>query len=206
MLSLSDWLLLAAVCAAGAITPGISLAVITRHAVRGGHAAGIAAALAHAVAVGLWALATVAGLALLFRLNPVLETGFRLAGALFLLCLAWSSWQASRQPSPASEPPQQVLQGALRDGFMIAFLNPKVALFFVALFSQFLHAQLGNAARAQMVFTAAIIDGGWYALVALLIGRTRLQPWLLTHHRRIEQLTALLMVLVAGGVLAETLA
>ncbi|MGB1222002.1 MAG: LysE family translocator, partial [Alcanivoracaceae bacterium] len=95
---------------------------------------------------------------------------------------------------------------AARDGFNVAFLNPKVALFFLALFSQFLSADMGTAARVQMVATATLIDGSWYVLVAILLGRSRLLPWLREHHHWVERITAVLLLLVSVSVLAGALA
>lgn len=203
MLSLYDSFLLISLCALGAMAPGVSLAVITRHTLHGGHRAGVVAAVAHAVAVGLWALATVAGLALLFRQHPLLEQLFGVFGAACLLWLAARSWRLSQLPPAELAPTPANLHGAAQDGFMVAFVNPRVALFFLALFSQFLSADVGTAARAQMVATATLVDGGWYALVAILLGRSRLLPWLRQHHHWLEKITALLMVLVAAGVLLE---
>lgn len=206
MLPFFDWLLLAGVCAMGAMTPGISLAVITRHTLIGGSRAGSAAAVSHAMGVGLWALATVTGLAVLIRHYPSLELLFTVGGALFLLWMALKSWQAARNPLPETDDTGGMgnLHGAARDGFVIAFLNPKVGLFFLILFSQFLHAGLSDAGRAQMVATATVIDGGWYVLVAIMLGRSRLLPWLRTHHHWIEKATAALLVVVALYELART--
>lgn len=203
MLSFYDSLMLISICALGAMAPGVSLAVITRHTLHGGHRAGVAAAIAHALAVGLWALATVAGLALLFRQHPLLEQLFGVFGAVCLLWLAARSWRLSRQPPPQLSTTANSLHGAAQDGFMVAFVNPRVALFFLALFSQFLSADVGIAARAQMVATATLVDGSWYALVAIMLGRSRLLPWLRQHHHWLEKLTAVLLVLVAAGVLRE---
>lgn len=206
MLSLLDWLLLAGVCAMGAITPGISLAVITRHTLIGGSRAGVVASLTHALGVGLWALATVTGMALLFRRHPELEVVFSIVGALFLLWMAWNSWRAGRHPLPEQTQTNDfsALHGAARDGFAVAFLNPKVALFFLALFSQFLKADMAVAAKVQMVTTATVIDGAWYALVAILLGRSRLLPWLREHHHWVDRGTAVLLLVVAASVLVRT--
>ncbi len=84
------------------------------------------AGLAHALGIGVYAAATVAGLAVVLHRFPSLETGIRLAGSLFLLWLAWKSWRG------AGAAPAERNVGAgrpARDGFLIAFLNPKVALF-----------------------------------------------------------------------------
>ncbi len=207
MLPLHDWLLLASICALGAMTPGISLAVITRHTLHGGAQAGAIAGLTHALGVGIWAAATVAGMAVLFKRYPGLELAFSLLGALFLLWMAWKSWQASRQAqAPAhTSPPPNVLHGAAWDGFAVAFLNPKVALFFLALFSQFLSSEMGQPARIQIALTAMIIDGGWYVMVALLLGRSRFLPWLREHHHWVERGTAVLLVVIACSVVTQTL-
>ena len=207
MLPLHDWLLLASICALGAMTPGISLAVITRHTLHGGAQAGAIAGLTHALGVGIWAAATVAGMAVLFKRYPGLELAFSLLGALFLLWMAWKSWQASRQSqAPAhTSPPSNVIHGAAWDGFAVAFLNPKVALFFLALFSQFLSSEMGQPARIQIALTAMIIDGAWYVLVALLLGRSRFLPWLREHHHWVERGTAVLLVVIACSVVTQTL-
>lgn len=207
MLPFHDWLLLASICALGAMAPGISLAVVTRHTLHGGHRAGAIAGVTHALGIGIWAAATVTGMAILFQRYPLLEQLFSLAGALFLLWMAWKSWQAGREPLTLADSSQRssVLHGAARDGFLVAFLNPKVALFFLAVFSQFLEADMSHLARAQIVLTAMFIDGGWYVLVAILLGRSRFLPWLRDHHHWVERATAVLLVIIAASVVINSL-
>lgn len=207
MMSFHDWLLLASVCALGAMTPGISLAVITRHTLHGGHRAGALAGVTHAIGIGLWAAATVTGLAVLFQRYPVMEQVLSLGGAAFLVWMALKSWQAGKQPlsPPAPDDRGNVLHGAALDGFMVAFLNPKVALFFLALFSQFLDADMGQTARIQMVLTSMFIDGGWYVLVAIMLGRSRFLPWLRAHHHWVERGTAVLLLVIAVSVVIQAL-
>jgi threonine/homoserine/homoserine lactone efflux protein len=178
MLAALDLLLLTGICFLGAATPGISLAVITRHTVIGGSGVGVVASACHALGVGLWALATVTGLALLFQRYPHLNQAFHVIGGLFLLWMAWRSWQASQQPLSAAANDAESLHGkALQgdvlhsgvgkkafigagfDGFMIAFLNPKVGLFYLAIFSQFLNESLTLMGKAQMVLIAGLVDG-----------------------------------------------
>ncbi|WP_417214163.1 LysE family translocator [Alcanivorax sp.] len=207
MLPFYDWLLLASICALGAMAPGISLAVVTRHTIHGGHRAGAIAGVTHALGIGIWAAATVTGMAILFHRYPVLEQLFSMAGALFLLWMAWKSWQVGREPLPPADSGERssVLRGAARDGFMVAFLNPKVALFFLAVLSQFLEADMTHAARVQIVLTSMFIDGGWYVLVAVMLGRSRFLPWLRDHHHWVERATAVLLVAIAASVVVNTL-
>ena len=61
----SAWLPLALVCLLGAMSPGPSLAVVARHAFRGGVGDGIVCAMAHGVGILLWALLMANGLGVL---------------------------------------------------------------------------------------------------------------------------------------------
>lgn len=198
MLDAHSWLLLIGVCALGAMTPGASLAVVTRHTLHGSAPAGVRAGLAHAAGIGVYATATVAGLAVVLEGFPHLQTAIRLAGSLFLLWLAINSWRAADRAPP--EPAPGDTHGAVRDGFLIAFLNPKVALFFLALFSQFVSADMGLAARIQVAATAVLIDGGWYTLVALTLARGPMLAALRRHHDNVERATAVVLALIAVGV------
>ena len=64
---------------------------------------------------------------------------------------------------------------------------------------------MGQPARIQIALTAMIIDGGWYVLVALLLGRSRFLPWLREHHHWVERGTAVLLVVIACSVVTQTL-
>jgi len=197
-MTLTQWLSLAAVCALGAMSPGPSLAVVVRHTVGHSRAHGLCVALAHALGVGLYALATALGLAALIAETAALYRGLALAGAAYLLWLGAAALRAggaafvgpmrSAGPRPAD---------ALRDGLAIALLNPKIAVFFLALFSQFVRPGMGAAEVALLALTAAGIDGGWYALVALGLSGAGAGRWLRRHGALIERLTGALLVLIA---------
>jgi threonine/homoserine/homoserine lactone efflux protein len=90
---------------------------------------------------------------------------------------------------------------AARDGFMIAFLNPKIALFFLALFSQFVSPEFEWGGKFLLAFTAAGIDAAWYCLVAVGLSHGAVLPWLRAHSMWIERIIAILFVVIAMRVL-----
>ena len=51
--------------------------------------------------------------------------------------------------------------------------NPKVVIFFVAIFSQFLNAEQIIATQVFAALMAGLIDAGWYALVVILASNQR---------------------------------
>jgi len=165
-----EWLTLASVCFAGAASPGPSLAVVVAAVVGGGRAAGLSAAWAHALGVGLYAAMTVAGIASVVRHAPRLLDALQIAGALYLL---WLAFGLLRSHGTGVEAAGGRTRHAARDGFAVAFLNPKLAIFMLALFSQFVGADADLATGAILVATATVIDGCWYSLVTLLLSQPR---------------------------------
>lgn len=191
----SSWLALAAICVMGALSPGPSLALVIRNTVRGGQGHGVATALGHGLGVGLYALITALGLALLITRTPLLFDVIRYGGAAFL---AWLGIRALLAKSAAGEASQVVhtvrsRQGAF-EGFMVAFLNPQLAIFFVALFSQFVRADTGWQQGGIMMLTAGGIDALWYVLVALALSRGPVLVWLKAKSGMIDKLSGLVLL------------
>jgi len=185
-MTLTEWLSLVLICVMGAMSPGPSLAVVLKHSLHGGMKNGMLAALSHGIGVGFYACASLLGLGALMTQLPTLYQVLVYGGAAYLaylgirILLAKPSSQTlnveQTKPSPRS---------ALQDGFAIAFLNPKLAVFFLALFSQFIDPEnLTLQVGLIMCLTVFLLDTGWYLLVALLteiskkrFGFTKANPW-----------------------------
>ncbi|WMC10700.1 LysE family translocator [Oceanimonas pelagia] len=197
----SSWLALAAICIMGAISPGPSLAVVIRNTVRGGQGHGVLTALGHGLGVGLYALITALGLALLITRNPLLFDIIRYGGAAFLAWLGIKALLARPRPEAAEAGGHAVRgrQGAF-EGFMVAFLNPQLAIFFVALFSQFVRADTGWQQGGIMMLTAGGIDALWYVLVALLLSRGPVLGWLRAKAALIDKASGLVLLALAAKV------
>ncbi|MGL5287478.1 Threonine/homoserine/homoserine lactone efflux protein [Aeromonas sp. RU39B] len=173
----SSWLPLAAICVMGAISPGPSLALIIRNTVGGGRGNGVATALGHGFGVGLYALITAMGLAILITRTPLLFDVIRYGGAAFLAWLGVRALLAKSDGAAPGEHQSGSRRGAL-EGFMVAFLNPQLAIFFIALFSQFVHQNTGWREGGIMMMTAGGIDAIWYVLVALGLSHGPVLAWL----------------------------
>lgn len=198
-MTLTAWLPLATICILGAMSPGPSLAVVLKNTLAGGRSEGVKTALAHGFGVGLYAFATAAGLAVLITGSPRLFTIIQCLGALFLAYLGCKSLFGS---TGLGEAAQTEAGGAykvhgLRSGFLTAFLNPKLAIFFAALFSQFVSAQTQLGEKMIMALTAAGIDAVWYLLVALLLSHSSVLGALRSRAGQLDKVFGLLLVLLA---------
>ncbi|ART82645.1 lysine transporter LysE [Oceanisphaera profunda] len=196
----SSWLALVAICVVGAMSPGPSLAVVMRNTIRGGRSHGVLTAIGHGAGVGLYALLTALGLALIIANNPLLFNVIRYGGAAFLAWLGVKALLAKPQSAAAAETNEIAGRQGAFEGFMVAFLNPQLAIFFVALFSQFVHADTDWQQSMIMMLTAGGIDGAWYVLVALILSRGPVLAWLNAKSVWLDRLSGVVLLGLAAKV------
>ncbi len=190
------WLPLVGVCLLGAMSPGPSLAVILAVTLQHGRSGGYRAALAHGVGVALYGLLTITSLALLITRSPALYLAIQLAGAAYLLYLGIAllrSRGGSIEPGDAAAPAQNPWLA----GFLVAFLNPKLAVFMLALFSQLLQPDFGVTEKAIMVATVGITDACWYGLVTRIITQPGLFNRLQQRAAQIDKVFGVVLVVLA---------
>ncbi|MGB0467111.1 MAG: LysE family translocator [Pontibacterium sp.] len=200
-MTLTTWFSIVAICVLGAVSPGPSLAVVLRHTVTNSRQHGIAAGVFHAVGVAFWALLTILGLALLVAQSPLLFRLMTYAGAAYLAWLGFKALTAKSQAvlHPGQAASVSVFRSGL-DGLMISLINPKLALFFIALFSQFVSAELSTGDQVAMMATAGIIDGLWYLLVALIFSHSRMLAGLHKHAVWVDRITGGIFIALAAQV------
>ena len=169
------WLVLGITLLAGAASPGPSLALVLRSSLLGGRSAGLIVAIAHGVGVWLYALAVVFGVAtVLVHVGWIMLT-VQVMGVMFLcylgtLMLRGGLARAADEQNVAElESVILPLRRYAKDGFLIVFLNPKIMIFFLAVFSQFLTPEQSLLTQFTAATLAGVIDGLWYALVAVLV-------------------------------------
>lgn len=193
----SNWLALATICVVGAISPGPSLAVVMRNTIKGGQGHGVLTALGHGTGVGLYALLTALGLALIIANNPLLFTGIRYGGAAFLAWLGIKALLAKPNTQDAAVEQEVAGRQGAFEGFMVAFLNPQLAIFFVALFSQFVDADTNWQQSGIMMLTAGGIDAFWYVLVALVLSRGPVLAWLKAKSIWLDRVSGVVLLALA---------
>jgi threonine/homoserine/homoserine lactone efflux protein len=197
-MSWAAWLTVVVVCALGAATPGPSLAVVVAHALGGSRRRGVACAWAHALGVGTYALATLAGLAALLRAHPRLFTAITALGALYLAWLGVGLLRTSAARASMAPTGETAAIGPVRDGLTMALLNPKTALFFAAVFSQFVGPEPGWLEGAMLCLTAMAVDGLYYSLVAGVLTSGPGLGWLRRQGQRLDRLMGLVLLGVAA--------
>lgn len=162
----------------GAMSPGPDFAVVVRHAVTSGRRAGSATAAGVAVGILVWVLAATTGVAALLAASAVAFTVVKVVGAGYLLFLGVRALRAAaRSPSAAAEPgtgrAPTTGVAAFRSGLLCNVLNPKAAVFFVALMPQFLPSHPAVTDVLLLSATAFLITLLWFGAVATVLGGLR---------------------------------
>ncbi len=198
----SSWLSLVAVCALGAMSPGPSLGVIINITSQYDRVHGLLASIAHAVGVGCYAFIAALGLAALITQTPLLFEGLKILGAFFLVYLGYQAIRSEQgKDTLESEPDSSAYVSSISTGFLTAFLNPKLALFFLALFSQLVRPDAGIGEKMVMAATAAGVDGCWYVIVTLLASHQRVVRIFAGRGVLLQRLFGVLLIVLAAKVL-----
>jgi threonine/homoserine/homoserine lactone efflux protein len=159
MPDLSTLILFAAAALVLTATPGPDMLLIASRSISQGRAAGFLTYAGIALGTYCHALAAAFGLSQLFMTVPVAFEAVRWAGCCYLLYLAYKTIRSeSTAFAPASTLKRLSGRGIFFAGLANNLLNPKMALFVMALFPQFVNAESGSV-TAQMLVLASVLNG-----------------------------------------------
>ena len=191
------------VCALGAISPGPSLVVVLRNTVSGGRISGAMTGVGHGIGLTVYAFIAVMGLSSILIANEQIFKALQWAGALVLTWLAFNL--ITNNPSNSTKSYKSSQRRGFLEGFMISFLNPKILVFMVAVFSQFINPDITNYGRFIMAIVAGAIDTAWYVLVATVLASTSVVDKLRVHAIIIDRVIGLVLLLLATMLIIKTM-
>ncbi|MBL4294950.1 LysE family translocator [Vibrio fluvialis] len=192
------WLSLFTICILGAMSPGPSLAMVAKHSLAGGRKNGLATAWAHAFGIGVYAFITLVGLAVVLHQSPLLFKTISYAGAFYLAYLGLNALRSKGGVAAKLESGESVsVWQSAREGLMISLLSPKIALFFIALFSQFVAVGNEFSSKALIVVTPFVVDGLWYTFITFLLSSPRLLDKLRARAVLIDRLSGVVLIALA---------
>jgi threonine/homoserine/homoserine lactone efflux protein len=180
------------------ITPGAATAMVLRSALRGGPRTALRTIAGNEVGVVTWALLSIAGISALVAASEVAFVVLKVTGAAVLVYLGVQSLRGGGAT---------VVRGsghAFRDGVVTSLANPKLAVFFIALFPQFVSP--GDSVLPTTLLMAALIglfDLAWYSGLAVLAGRARSGYAGSRLARRTERTTGAVLIALGARVALE---
>jgi threonine/homoserine/homoserine lactone efflux protein len=162
-------------------TPGVDFAFVVTRTLQGGVRAGLAGAAGIAAGCILHATAAAFGLAALLAASATAFSVLKWAGAAYLLWLAVGMLRSAARPAAAAatSAPVPAATGwrTFRDGLLTNALNPKIAIFFLALLPQFIDAAAPSKTLAFAFLGAWFVAQGLLFLAALVVLVAPLRRW-----------------------------
>jgi threonine/homoserine/homoserine lactone efflux protein len=138
-------------------TPGPDMLLIAARSAAQGRTAGLMTYLGVAAGSFCHAAALALGLSQLFLAVPFAYDAVRYAGAAYLVYLAWQAFTSPSTDLTATNKPKAIAKIVMfRQGFLSNILNPKTALFFLALFPQFIEPANGSVALQIMILATVL--------------------------------------------------
>ena len=157
------------VCLLGAMSPGPSMVVVINNAIFKNRYHGILTSIGHGIGIGIYALFAVLGIGMAIEANLFLFNGIRILSVIFLIYLGLKS--IINKTKIDFDKKDNTKEGATSflQGFSISILNPKIFIWFVAIYSQFMSLDNDIVFNSYLVLTAGIVDVTWYIALTLLV-------------------------------------
>lgn len=180
------------------LLPGPDFLLLLRNALRGGWRSGLGTATGTATGLAAWSVAAALGLSSLLEASKVAYDVLRFVGAAYLVWLGVTTLcrrAASSGATVAVVPDRTGFKRCFASGLISDLCNPKVGIFYVAFLPAFIPTGADTRATTFGLGLANSLETYLYfLLVVWLVSRGK--TWLTSSrlHRRVEQLTGVVLV------------
>jgi threonine/homoserine/homoserine lactone efflux protein len=182
------------------ITPGPNMTYLAALSLSSGMRTGFAAVAGIALGLSTYGIVAALGVAALIDNSPALYALLRWSGVAYLLWLAWESWSSERETSPeetdgTSDSPWP----AFRRGLITNLLNPKAAVFYVAVLPDFIRADGGSVVMQTLLLSLVYVSIATtiHSAIVALAGTLQATIGGKQHRRTIRRSLALVLVGIA---------
>ncbi|MGH3332074.1 MAG: LysE family translocator [Nocardioidaceae bacterium] len=163
------------------LTPGPNMLYLVSRTITQGRRAGLVSLLGVAAGFLVYLAAATAGLSIVLLAVPTLYTGLKLAGAAYLLFLAWQAIRPGGASvfTPSEVPADPPLR-LFTMGLVTNLLNPKIAVLYISLLPQFVDPQRGSVATQSLVLGATQIAVALTVNTLIVLGAGGISTFLST--------------------------
>ena len=195
------WFQFALVCIVGAMSPGPSLALVIRNNISYNRLAGIMTSIGHGLGIAVYATMAVFGLGLILQTNQSLFLLIQVLGLIFLFFLGVLFIFQKNSDKIISKNKDQKQINSFFQGFLIAIINPKILIWFTAIYSQFISVEANMTFNIILISTASIIDATWYIIISLIITGYGIKNFLIDKKDLIQKITGLILLIISLSLL-----
>lgn len=178
MVPLNDLLLFSGAAVLMVLTPGPNMIYLISRSICQGRRAGVLSLFGVAAGFLVHMFAAALGLTALFMAIPLAYELLKWAGALYLLYLAWQAVRpGARSPFQARDLPIDSPRRLFFMGFLTNVLNPKIAVFYLAIFPQFVSPAHGSVFAQSLLLGITQIGVSFSVNLCIVMFAARLALW-----------------------------
>ena len=187
---------IAFVCLLGAMSPGPSMIVVINNAIFKNKIHGIITALGHGLGIGIYASFAVLGIGILIQTNLILFNLLKIISIFFLFYLGIQAVLKKNQlefkQNNIAESGKSFFQG-----LSISILNPKILIWFIAIYSQFMSLNNDIYFNLCLILIASIVDALWYILLVNLVTLKGVHDQIKSKLQFIRKIIGFLFILIS---------
>ena len=154
-------------CLIGAMLPGPSMVMVVNNAIFKNRYHGILTSIGHGIGISIYAVFAVIGISLIIETNLIIFNSVKLISVFFLIFMGLKTiFNNSSINFDQGEFNGKAI--SFFQGFSISILNPKIFIWFIAIYSQFMSEKNDFIFNTYLVVTAGIVDALWYIFLTIL--------------------------------------
>ena len=186
------------VCLLGAMSPGPSMAVVINNAILRGRYNGILTSIGHGIGITVYATFAVLGLGLIIKTNIFIFNGLKILSIIFLIFIGVKSI-LNKEKLNLKEKDIKENTISFLQGFSISILNPKILVWFIAIYSQFMSAKNELIFNIYLVTIAGITDACWYIILTLTVTTASALSFFQTKINLIQKIQGFILIALGLG-------
>ena len=201
MTYLPELLTIATIHLLGVMSPGPDFIMICRNSVAYSRSTGIYSAVGLGLGILVHVFYSLVGIGFIISQSVFVFSVIKLIGAAYLIYIGFQSLRAQEHTvntQTAASKEEITPRRAIRIGFVTNVTNPKVTLFFLALFTQVINPATPLFVQLIYGLEMALATTAWFTLVALLLTNPLMQKRFTRIQYKLERLFG--VILIALGV------
>jgi len=188
------------VCLLGAMSPGPSMAVVINNAIFKGRYNGILTSIGHGIGITVYAAFAVLGLGLIIKTNIFIFNSLKILSIIFLIFIGMKLILNEEKLNLEKEDTKEKAISFLQ-GFSISILNPKIFVWFIAIYSQFMSVNNELVFNIYLVSIAGIVDACWYIILTLAVTAAPALNFFQAKIMLIKKIQGLLFIVLGLGLM-----
>lgn len=184
------------VCLLGAMSPGPSMVLVINNSIFKDKFNGILTAIGHGLGIGIYALFAVIGIGIIIQTNLFIFNSIKVLSIIFLFYLGLQAIFKKAELDFRINSPKNGIKSFFQ-GLTISILNPKILIWFIAIYSQFMSQSNNYFFNISLILIASIVDTLWYVFLVNLVTSKSIFKIIKMKSELIQKIVGYFFILIA---------